>query len=127
MSAQPSLALAIAPNWLAGLLDVSSDDATAFLVRRYGVSATAALIVVAIAISRQAAPQPAALLAFATWFGVQAVVAILGIVAGTVGGLAWLAAAADPLIAAWFFAVAGRVDINASPASRAQRSADLTV
>ena len=84
-------------------------DATSFLVRRYAASATAALFVVTTAIARRTNPQRAALLGFATWFGVQGVVAIWGVGTGTVGGLAWVAVFADPLIAAWFVMWASRV------------------
>jgi hypothetical protein len=110
IAAGVGLFLAIAPmSWLEELLDVRGADATSFLVRRYAASATAALFVVTTAIARRTNPQRAALLGFATWFGVQGVVAILGVASGAVGGLAWLAVLADPLIAAWFLMWASRV------------------
>jgi hypothetical protein len=110
-----ALVLAIVPaGWLADLLDVAGDDATAFLVRRYAASATAALLVVTASIARGADPQRAVLLALATWFAVQGIVAIVGIATGTVGGLAWLAVVADPLLAAWFFALSRNVQRNSS-------------
>ncbi len=95
--------LAVAPAiWLADMLDVTGHDATTFLVRRYAASATAALAVVAIATARRTEPRRAVLLGFGTWFGLQAVTASWGLIAGVVGGFAWLAMVADPLIAAWF-------------------------
>ncbi|HEX6336914.1 MAG TPA: hypothetical protein VFZ85_08170 [Jiangellaceae bacterium] len=110
-----ALVLAIAPtSWLADMLDVAGDDATAFLVRRYAASATAALFVAITGIAQGARPHRAGLLAVAVWFTVQGLVAVVGIVSGTVGGFAWLAAFADPLIAAWFFVLSGNVHRNSS-------------
>src|SRR5918994_5423725 len=101
-----ALVLAIAPaSWLADLLDVSGEDATTFLMRRYAASATAALFVATIGTVRGASPQRTGLLAMAIWFGAQGLVAVVGVVSGTVGGLAWVAIFVDPLIAAWFFAL----------------------
>jgi len=105
-----ALVLAFAPaDWLAGLLGVSGADATSFLVRRYAASATAALFVSTAAIARQTAPSRAALLALSAWFGVQGLVAVWGIASGHVGGLAWIAIVADPLIAGWFIALSAKV------------------
>jgi hypothetical protein len=109
ITASAALVLAFAPvSWLASLLDVSSDAVTTFLVRRYGASATAALFVVVAAAERGAIARRATLLGLATWFAVQGAVAVWGIVSGAVGGLAWLAMIADPLIAAWFFVLSAR-------------------
>ena len=106
LAALVALVLAFVPaDWLAGLLDVSGADATSFLVQRYGASATAALFVSTAAIAQQTAPSRAALLALSAWFGVQGLVAIWGIALGHVGGLAWVAVVADPLIAGWFIAL----------------------
>jgi hypothetical protein len=110
LAALVALVLAFVPaDWLAGLLSVSGADATSFLVRRYGASATAALFVSTAAIVLKTAPSRAALLALSAWFGVQGLVAIWGIAFGSVGGLAWLAVVADPLIAGWFIALAAKV------------------
>lgn len=115
ITAGAALVLAFAPvGWLASLLDVSSDAVTTFLLRRYGASATAALFAVVAAVERGATARRAALLGLATWFAVQGSVAVWGIVSGTVGGLAWLAMIADPLIAAWFFVLSVR-DAAAQP------------
>lgn len=109
LAAFVTLVLAFAPaDWLAGLLDVSGADATSFLVRRYGASATAALFVATAAIARQSAASRAALLALSAWFGVQGLVAVWGIVSGHVGGLAWVAVVADPLISWWFIALSAK-------------------
>ena len=43
------------------------------------------------------------------WFGVQGLVAVWGIAFGRVGGLAWVAVVADPLIAGWFIALSAKV------------------
>lgn len=113
-----ALVLAIAPtSSLADLLNVAGDDATAFLVRRYAASATAALFVAITGIVRGASPHRTGLLAVAVWFSVQGLIAVIGIVSGTVGGLVWLAAFVDPLIAAWFFVLSGNVQRN-SPVHR---------
>jgi hypothetical protein len=125
IAAGVGLFLAIAPtSWLEELLDVRGADATSFLVRRYAASATAALFVITTAIARRTNPQRAALLGFATWFGVQGVVAILGVGTGTVGGLAWLAVFADPLIAAWFLMWSSRVVNSPHADARSHRSPD---
>lgn len=106
LAAFVALVLAFVPaGWLAGLLNVSGADATSFLVRRYGASATAALFVSTAAIVQKTAPARAALLALSAWFGVQGLVAMWGISFGHVGGLAWAAVVADPLIAGWFIAL----------------------
>jgi hypothetical protein len=113
-----ALVLATAPTtWLADLLDVAGQDATPFLTRRYAASATAALFVATTGIVRGTSPHRAGLLALTTWFAVQGLVAVTGIVSGTVGGLAWLAAVVDPLIATWFFALSRNVQ-RTSPAHR---------
>lgn len=110
LAALVALVLAFVPaGWLAGLLNVSGADATSFLVRRYGASATAALFVSTAAIVQKTAPARAALLALSAWFGVQGLVAIWGIAFGHVGGLAWLAVVADPLMAGWFIALSAKV------------------
>jgi hypothetical protein len=102
--------LAVVPaGWLADMLDASGPDATTFLIRRYGASATAALAVATASIARGGDPQRAGLLGLAVWFGVQAMVAGWALVAGTVGGLTWLAVFADPLIAVGFLALSVRV------------------
>lgn len=125
IAAGAGLFLAIAPtSWLEELLDVRGADATSFLVRRYAASATAALFTVITAIARRTNPQRAALLGLATWFGVQGVVAILGVGTGTVGGLAWLAIFADPLIAAWFLMLSSRVVNSSYTDVRSHRSPD---
>jgi hypothetical protein len=87
---------------LGSLLDVDGPAATAFLVRRYAVSATVALCIAIIGIARTSSPERAALLAVATWFAVQGIVALLGLATGDVGGLAWVAVVADPLLAVGF-------------------------
>lgn len=103
--------LAVAPvTWLEDMLGANGPDATTFLVRRYGVSATAALAVTATAVAIGADARRAVLLGLGTWFGVQAVTAWWGLATGTVGGFAWAAAFADPLIAAWFLVLSRRVD-----------------
>jgi hypothetical protein len=110
-----ALALAVLPTrWLTSLLDVDGPAATAFLVRRYAVSATAALYVTLAGIVRHSSPERTALRALATWFGVQGVVALLGLLTGDVGGMAWVAAAVDPLLAAGFL-VASRGAASTSP------------
>lgn len=113
LAACVALVLAFVPaDWLAGLLGVSGVDATSFLVRRYGASATAALCVSTAAIAAHAAPSRAALLALSAWFGVQGLVALLGLASGHVGGLAWVAVVADPVIAGWFIALAAKSPNN---------------
>ena len=97
------MALAVLPpSILRSLLDADGPATTAFLVRRYAVSATAALCVAIIGIARTSSPERAALLAVATWFAVQGIVALLGLATGDVGGLAWVTVVADPLLAAGF-------------------------
>ena len=126
IAAVVGLFLAVASAaWFEGLLDVSGADATTFLVRRYEASATVALFVVTAAIGLQANPQRAVLLALSAWFGVQGVVALSGVVSGTVGGLAWAAVFADPLIAAWFFALSGRFERSPSSDLPSPGSTDL--
>jgi hypothetical protein len=116
IAAMVAVVLAVAPaTWLADMLDVAGGDATAFLVRRYAASATAALAVVAIATARRTDPVRAVLLGLSTWFGVQAVIAWWGIIVGAVGGFAWLAMAADPLITAWFLFLSRRSAHPATP------------
>ena len=112
IAALAAIVLAIAPAaWLTDMLDVAGRDATTFLVRRYAASATAALAVVTIATAWRTDPGRAVLLGLSTWFGVQAVTAWWGIITGAVGGFAWLAMAADPVIAAWFLFLAWRGDV----------------
>lgn len=112
-----ALVLMVLPTgWLTGLLDIADQDATAFLVRRYAVSATAALCVATAAIARGASAQRTGLLALATWFAVQAAVAVWGIASETAGGLTWVAVAADPLIAVWFYALSRRTQRNKAQA-----------
>jgi hypothetical protein len=102
-------ALALLPtSWLSSMLEVGEDDAASFLVRRYAVSATAALCVVGAGLARGADPARTGLLAFAVWFAGQGIVAASGLATGAVGGLAWLAVAVDPVIAAWFYAQRSR-------------------
>jgi hypothetical protein len=102
------------------MLDVAGRDATAFLVRRYAASATAALAVVAIAVLRRADPYRAVLLGLGTWFAVQAATAGWGAVSGTVGRLVWLAVVADPLLATWFLILSRtRPMSSASPRDQA--------
>ena len=101
------MALAVLPtNLLESLLEVDGRAATAFLVRRYAVSATAALCVAIIGVARASSPERAALLAVATWFAVQGIVAVVGLATGDVGGLTWVAIVADPLLAAGFLVAA---------------------
>lgn len=99
---------ALPTGWLTGLLDLADQDAAAFLMRRYAVSATAALCVATAAIARGTTAQRAGLLALTTWFAIQAAVAVWGIASATAGGLTWLAVAADPVIAAGFYALSRR-------------------
>jgi hypothetical protein len=109
IAAMAALVLAVVPTaWLADMLDVAGRDATTFLVRRYAASATAALAVVTIATARRTDPYRAALLGLSTWFGVQAGAAWWGVISGAVGGFAWLAMVADPLIAAWLLLLSRR-------------------
>jgi hypothetical protein len=109
IAALAALVLTVVPvAWLADMLDVAGRDATTFLLRRYAASATAALAVVTIATARRTDSRRAALLGLSTWFGVQAVTAWWGVISAAVGGLAWLAMVADPLIAAWFLLLARR-------------------
>jgi hypothetical protein len=110
MGAAVALVLAVAPvAWFEDLLRLSGDDAAAFLLRRYAASATAAILVYAAGALRGSDRRKVALLALGTWFAIQGAVAIVGIVTGIVGGMAWAAMFADPLIAAWFFTVSARV------------------
>lgn len=119
IAAVVAVILAVIPaGWLAEMLATSGPDATTFLVRRYGASATAGLAVTTAVIARGGGPQRAALLGLAAWFGVQAVVAVWGLATGTVGGLTWLAVFADPLIAAGFLALSGRGQKGSSAPSR---------
>jgi hypothetical protein len=112
-------ALAVLPtSTLSSLLDVDGAAATAFLVRRYAVSATAALCV-AIAGLARTRPHRAALLAVTTWFAVQGIVAVLGLARGDVGGLAWVAVVADPLLAIVFLAAARDAGSRSSRAAPA--------
>jgi len=62
---------------------------------------------VAIATAWRTEPRRTVLLGLCTWFGVQAANAV-GVISGAVGGFAWLALVADPLIAAWFQGVTSR-------------------
>lgn len=110
VSGTAALALGIAPaGWLADLLDLAAEDAAAFLMRRYAASATAALFVATIGLVRGISPQRAGLLALSTWFAVQGLVAIVGVISGTVGSLAWLVVFVDPLLAAWSFVLSRKV------------------
>lgn len=111
------MALAVLPaSTLGSLLDVDGPAATAFLVRRYAVSATAALCVAIIGLARTSSPERAALLAVATWFAGQGIVALLGLATGDVGGLAWVAVVADPLLAAVFLVASRRAGSKSSRA-----------
>jgi hypothetical protein len=110
-----ALVLLIAPTeWLADRLDVTGEDATTFLIRRYAASATAALFVATAGLVRGARPHQTGLLALAAWFTVQGVVAMVGVASGTVGGLVWLAVFIDPFIAAWFFALSRTAQRNST-------------
>jgi hypothetical protein len=103
MAALAAVVLATVPvSWFEALLDTAGGEATTFLVRRCAASVTAALAVVAVGILRRTDPPRAVLLGLSTWFGVQAVTAWWGIISGWVGGFAWAAVAADPLLAAGF-------------------------
>jgi hypothetical protein len=103
------LVLLIAPvDWLGDVLHAGEEDLTTFLVRRYAASATAGLFAFTVATVRHTEPQRAALLALATWFGFQTATAVAGVVTSDVGGLAWLAVIADPIIATWFLVLATR-------------------
>ena len=103
IAALAAVVLAVVPTaWLADMLDVADRDAATFLVRRYAASATAALAVIAIATAWRSDARRAVLLGLGTWFGVQAVTACWGVISGAVGGFAWLAVVADPVIAACF-------------------------
>jgi hypothetical protein len=122
IAALAAMVLAVAPTaWLADMLDVGDRVATTFLVRRYAASATAALAVVTIATARHTDPTRAVLLGLSTWFGVQAVTAWWGVVAGAVGGFAWLATVADPLIAAWFLLLSRKTSRPAASRQRQDR------
>lgn len=104
-----ALVLALVPaDRLAGLLALAPDDAATFLVRRYAASATAAVAVTSLGIARGQGPERASLLGLATWFAVQALAAAVGLATGTVGGLAWLAVVADPVLATGFAILARR-------------------
>jgi hypothetical protein len=117
LTAGVALALAVLPTrWLTSLLDVDGPAATAFLVRRYAVSATAALCVALAGIVCNSSPERTALRALATWFGVKGVVAWLGLLTGDVGGLAWVAAAVDPLLAAGFLIASRGAGLRSSGA-----------
>lgn len=120
IAALAAIVLAVVPvAWLADMLDVADRDATTFLVRRYAASATAALAVVTIAMAWRIDPTRAVLLGLSIWFGVQAVTAWWGVISGAVGGFAWLAVVADPLIAAWFLLLSRRSPRpTASPRAR---------
>ena len=103
--------LAIAPvTWLEAMLAVDGQDATTFLIRRYAASATAALAVVAAGTAGRMDPRRAVLLGLSTWFAVQGVTAWWGVASGAVGGFAWVAVVADPLIAAWFLFLSRRTN-----------------
>lgn len=109
LAAGVALILALVPGEvIAALLSLAPDDATTFLVRRYAASATAAMAVTSLGITRGHSPQRSALLGLATWFGVQALIIVAGLATGVVGGLAWLAALGDPALAAWFAIFAHR-------------------
>jgi hypothetical protein len=111
VAALAAAVLAVAPvAWLRDMLAASGTDAATFLVRRYAASATTALAVVAIAVAVRTDARSAVLLGLGTWFGGQAVTAWWGLATGAVGGFAWAAAVADPLLAAWFLILSRRVD-----------------
>lgn len=115
LAAAIALIFALVPaDWLAGLLSLAPDDAATFLMRRYAASATAAVAVTSLGIARGQAPERSALFGLATWFAVQALTAVVGLVTGTVGGLAWLAVVADPVLAAGFAILARRAGQPAS-------------
>jgi len=103
-----ALVFAFVPaDLLADRLALAPDDAATFLVRRYAASATAAVAVTSLGIARGQEPERSALFGLATWFAVQALAAVVGLATGTVGGVAWLAVVADPVLAAGF-AILGR-------------------
>jgi len=109
MAALVAVILAGMPvTWLEDMLATAGGEAITFLVRRYAASATAALAVVTIGIIRRTEPRRAALLGLSTWFGVQAVSAWWGVISGTVGGFAWAAVVADPLLAVGFLILSRR-------------------
>jgi hypothetical protein len=108
--------LALLPtSWLSSMLEVSQDDAAAFLVRRYAVSATAALCVVSAGLARGADPARTGLLALAVWFAGQGIVAAWGLAAGAVEGLAWVAVVVDPLIATSFYTLSAKATRRSPP------------
>lgn len=120
-----ALIFVVAPvDWFADVLDVAADDATAFLVRRYAASATAALFVVAIGAVRGLPAPRAALLGLGTSFAVQGSVAVAGVAAGTVGGLAWLAVFADPALALGFLSLARPAGDGSGPGVPVGAAAD---
>jgi hypothetical protein len=120
IAALVAVVLVVTPAaWLADML-VAGPDATTFLLRRYAASATAALAVVTIATARHTDPKRAVLLGLSTWFGVQTVTAWWGIIGGAVGGFAWLAMFADPLVAAWFLFLSRKSSSRAA-SGRARR------
>jgi hypothetical protein len=119
MATLAAVALAGVPvSWLEAMLDTAGGEATTFLVRRYAASATAALAVVTVGIVRRAHPRRAVLLGLSTWFGIQAVTAWWGIISGLVGGFAWAAVVADPLLAAGFLVLSRRSPGTAPTAGR---------
>jgi len=123
MAALVSVVLASVPvTWLEDMLDTAGTEATSFLVRRYAASATAALAVVTFGILRGADPRRAGLLGLGTWFGVQALTAWWGVILGSVGGFAWAAVVADPLLAGAFLILSRRTSIAAAPTTGPARS-----
>jgi hypothetical protein len=72
VAAAVALALAVAPTRIfEDLPEVSTADATSFLLRRYGASATAAVAVFAASVLRGGNVDRGSLLALGTWFIVQ--------------------------------------------------------
>jgi hypothetical protein len=110
-----ALVVALVPaDRLAGLLALAPDDAATFLLQRYAASATAAVAVTSLGIARGQAPERSALFGLATWFAVQALAVVVGLATGTVGGVAWLAVVADPVLATGFAVLARRAGQSAS-------------
>ncbi|WP_350333964.1 hypothetical protein [Coralliovum pocilloporae] len=90
-------------QWTASLLGIAPEDAADVTLKRYGASASAALLVLTICAFRNIAFQRALLLGFATWFCGQALAAAWAALTLDTGPYLWLALVADPALTLWFF------------------------